>query len=150
MSDPMVIARHEAAHLCVGYLLGIEVTRATIDPKQPLVRTRCRSDELAKDERLALVALAGIATEQESTFSACAADFENAMRHCRAAVLAHDSALDGADLEIETATLFWSLSKCAVELVSDNVDLIERVAAELLQHGSLDGDAIEAILEGHR
>ena len=145
MTDPGVVARHEAAHICIAHALGIQVRHATIDPRRPRVSTRCRTDELAKDERFALIDLAGVCTEQQ--IRPARTDVKNAMRRCRK--IAMDQA--GTDtmtpaLEIEAAILFAQLGVRAAELVDSNREMIDRVAGALLEHGELDGDAIDHIM----
>lgn len=97
-------------------------------------------------ERLALIDLSGLATEQD--IAPAMGDFQKAMRRCRQ--MAMDRA--GADrmtveLEVEAATLFAQLGVRACGLVGDHNELIDRVAAALLEHGELTGDGIDRIME---
>ena len=98
-------------------------------------------------ERLALVDLAGLATESE--IEPAMGDFQKALGRCRR--MAMDSAADTmtpVELEIETAVRFWQLGVKASALVDEHAELIDAVASALLEHGELDGEAIDKVIRG--
>jgi hypothetical protein len=104
------------------------------------------TEEAAVLERLALIDLAGVATEQEIT--PCEGDIKNAMAGIRKIVLARDGAdpMTAVEVEVEVATLFAQLGYRAAALVDDNRDLIDSVARALLDRGELTGDQVDAIM----
>lgn len=70
------------------------------------------------------------------------------MRRCRKIVMArHDTDTMTAALETEATVLLAQLAVTAAELVDSNRDLIDAIAAALLEHGEPDGGAVDRIVE---
>jgi hypothetical protein len=71
-----------------------------------------------------------------------------AKRRCRKIVMArHDTDTMTAALETEAAVLLAQLAVTAAELVDSNRDLIDAIAAALLEHAEPDGGAVDRIVE---
>ena len=140
----IITARHESSHAVIARLLDVGVSLASI-ANRPQVRTRCRSDELAIDARLALIDLAGLATEQQT--GPAETDIGNAMRRCRKIAMDRAGAdRMTADLEVQSAILFAQLGVRVAALVDEHAELIDRVAGALLERGELTGDQVDAIM----
>jgi len=143
MTDPMIIARHESSHAITARMLGIEVVKVSLDP--PLCRTRWHGSDESAAEKLALVDMADICSEKE--MADASADIKSVTNRCRQMAMDANADMTAAEVEIETAILFWQLGVRAAGLVDDHADTIDAVAAELVKHGELDGDAIDRIME---
>jgi hypothetical protein len=143
--DRESISAHEARHATIARKLGIEVKHASAGAN-PHVATRYQTHDL---EKVIVTDLAGVIGD--SSAAACALDENNA--HARAMCLvrmnhaiAADAALPEA-LLAEAGRLVERARQRAADLVAGNMGAIARVAGALAKGGTLDGAAVDGLID---
>jgi hypothetical protein len=148
-------ALHEAGHAVAARILGVGVVSA-VAGDDPRVKTRLRpattaSDDMAQNQLLILVDLAGAASEFALRLrEVWQADEEHALRRALGVCilrrgLGRDAKVT-AEIREEAAELVEELRAKAQQLVESNQAGILRVAEALGNGATLDGDQVDQLM----
>jgi len=153
-----LIALHESGHAVVARLVGVQVVSA-VAGDDPGVRTRYKpattaAEDVATNEKLALVDLAGAAAEWMRLREGWKTDERSAMGRALGIVilrrgLARDAEVT-SEMREEAVELVERLRVQAVEMVEKNLPLIVRVAGALAAGATLSGPEVDALIEDYK
>lgn len=146
MDEAAARALHESAHACIARLVGIEVMAVSIAGDDPLCRTRWRRRG-APFALEAMIVVDFASSAGGDIEEATITDLANAKERCFQIVrMLHGTDTMSPAMILEASKIFVRLRASAADLVERNRDLIDAVAAVLLQRGSLDQITLDTVM----
>jgi len=138
------VAYHEAGHVVMGYLLGINVDYATIIPKEQIAGQVGYSMSLQKlpPSQQVMIALAGPIAEDMVTKTPRFATFDDVMHHSESDGRGVLQVISKYRNQVDVPGHY----QVATYLLNKHRAAIEVVAKALLEHGEMVGDALVRLI----